>query len=132
MKRTAQLSTCGTYRFTLGRRWDARPVLLAVMFNPSEADDKIDDQTITLLCHIASHNGYGGLQVVNGIPLRTSVASAAAYMVNTWDKRQAWDERDRLQQNLAILITEVESAGAVLLAWGALADRCPNWFDLVP
>jgi DNA (cytosine-5)-methyltransferase 1 len=42
------------------------------MFNPSTADSSIDDPTITLLCHVAAHNGYGGIVVVNGIPLRSS------------------------------------------------------------
>lgn len=130
-KKTARLSACGAYRFTLTRTWDGRPVLLVVMFNPSDADDKIDDQTIILLCHIAAHNGYGGIVVVNAIPLRSSVPGAAVYMVNTWDKRQAWDERDRLQQNLGFVVQEVERAGAVLLAWGALGERCDDWMQFV-
>ncbi len=131
MERTARLSDCGTYRLVLGRRWDDRPVLLVCMFNPSEADHQIDDPTITLLCHIASHNGFGGLDVVNGIPLRSSTPRAAVEMVNTWDTRQAWYERDWLQRNLGEIATLVEQAGAVLLAWGALADRCSDWFDTV-
>lgn len=130
MKRTAQLSPCGTYRTHLGRVWDERPVLLACMFNPSEANGERDDQTCTLLCHIASHNGFGGLTIVNGIPLIASTPAAAIAMTN-WDKTQDWYARDRLQQNVGIIVEEVERAGAVLLAWGALADRCPDWFDNV-
>jgi hypothetical protein len=106
-------------------------VLLACMFNPSEADHLVDDPTITLLCHIARHNGYGGLTVVNGISLRCSKPAAAIDMVNTWDKRQDWYARDRLQQNVAVIVDEVSKAGAVLIAWGALADRCSDWFDNV-
>lgn len=127
MKRTAKLSPCGTYRWTLTRRWDDRPVLLVCMFNPSDADDEIDDPTVSLVCHIASHNGFGGVVVVNAIPLRSSYPADAVYMVNTWETRRAWEERDRLQENLGVVLTEVQKAGAVLLAWGALASRCPNW-----
>lgn len=130
MKRTAQLSPCGTYRFRLGRRWDDRPVLLACMFNPSDADHQVDDQTITLLCHIASHNGFGGLVVVNAIPLRSPKPAAAIEMTN-WDKTQDWWARDRLHQNIGIIVAEVERAGAVLLAWGALGERCSDWMDNV-
>lgn len=129
--RSAQLSKCGSYRFTLTRTWDDRQKLLVCMFNPSSADHTVDDPTITLLCHIAAHNGYGGIVVVNGIPLRSPKPAEAIDMVNTWDKRQAWDERDALQRNLAEIQKQVERSGAVLIAWGALADRCPDWFDFV-
>lgn len=131
MKRAALLSPCGTYRWTLSRRWDDRPVLLVCMFNPSDADHEIDDPTITLVCHIASHNGFGGVVVVNAVPLRSSHPDDAVYMVNTWDTRCAWDERDRLQHNISVIVGEVEKAGAVLLAWGALAEPCSDWVDHV-
>lgn len=129
--RAARLSRCGTYRWTLTRAWDGRSKLLVVMFNPSKADHHVDDQTIILLCHIAAHNGFGGIVVVNGIPLRSPKPAEAIDMVNTWDVRQAWYERDALHANLAEIQKQVERAGAVLLAWGALADRCPFWFDNV-
>ncbi|MBS4037335.1 MAG: DUF1643 domain-containing protein [Hydrogenophaga sp.] len=131
IQRSARLSKCGSYRFTLTRTWDARPKLLVCMFNPSTADHTVDDPTITLLCQIASYNGYGGIVVVNGIPLRSPKPAEAIDMVNTWDTRQAWDERDALQANLGEIQSQVEQAGAVLLAWGALADRCDLWFDNV-
>jgi hypothetical protein len=130
MIRTADISPCGRYRSKLGRTWDAAlPVLLVVMYGPSTADGQVNDPTITLLSHIAAHNGFGGIVVVNGIPLRTPDPVEQAWMVNTWDVRAAWDERDRLQDNVAVVRREVAKAGAVLLAWGALADRCPAWFD---
>lgn len=130
--RTARISNCRQYRFTLGRHWDkALPVLVVVMFNPSLADAALDDPTVVLLCHVAAHNGFGGISVVNGIPLRSPHPGDAAEMANTWDLRQAWYERDILFHNLAIVQEEVAKAGAVLLAWGALAQRCPDWFDHV-
>ena len=125
----ARTSACGKYRMTLTRTWDERPKLLVCMFNPSTADWREDDPTIHLVCQVASHNGYGGIVVVNGIPLRSSKPAEAADMANTWDKRQAWDERDRLFQNVDEIKDQVQKAGAVLLAWGALADLTPFWFD---
>ncbi len=130
MIKSASLSPCGTYRWTLGRQWDERPALVVCMFNPSTADASVDDPTINLVCQIASHNGYGGIVVVNGIPLRSSTPSEAVAMTN-WDKTQDWYARDRLQLNLSRIQREVEKAGSVLIAWGALADRCADWFDQV-
>lgn len=130
MKRTAHLSPCGTYRWTLTRTWDDRPVLLVCMFNPSDADHEMDDPTVSLVCHIASHNGYGGIVVVNAIPLRSSTPAAAIAMTN-WDKTRDWHARDRLHENVGFIVAEVEKAGAVLLAWGALGDRCSDWMDNV-
>lgn len=130
MKRGATISPCKAYRFKLWRTWDDRPVLLVVMFNPSTADANVDDPTISLLCHIAAHNGFGGVQVVNAIPLRSPTPAAAIEMTQ-WDRCSDWHARDRLQQNLAIIQAEVERAGAVLLAWGALGERCSDWMDQV-
>jgi hypothetical protein len=131
MNRTATLSACGAYRFTLTRTWDDRPVLLVIMFNPSDANASIDDPTITLLCHIAAHNGFGGIVVVNGIPLRSSTPAEAIERTNQWERLRDWHFRDKLQDNVAAVVLEVERAGAVLIAWGALAARCATWFDHV-
>lgn len=131
IQRSADFASNGAYRLVLRRWWDSRPRLLAAMFNPSEADARRDDPTVALLIQIAAHHGYGGLTVVNGIPLVSSEPSAAAWMVNTWDKRQAWDERDALQMNLSEVRKQVAEHRDVLLAWGALASRCPDWFDHV-
>lgn len=128
--RSADISKCGSFRWSLTRAWDGRPFLLVVMFNPSTADARDDDPTISLLCHIAAANGYGGIVVVNGIPLRSAKPERAIEMTR-WDARGEWYDRDRLQDNLAVIVLESERAGAVLLAWGALADRCAFWFEHV-
>lgn len=134
MTRAARLSKCGTYRWTLARTWDPlRQALVVVMFGPSDADDKIDDPTITLLCHIAAHNGYGCIVVVNGIPLRSS-KTEPQYAMLEWDKTQDWGARDALQSNLAEVTSAVQRAGHVLIAWGALAGKTvasADWFDNV-
>lgn len=100
------------------------------MFNPSDASDKIDDPTISLVCHIAAHNGFGGIEVVNGIPLCTSKPGPALEMLK-WDKTREWSDRDALQLNLAEISMAAQRAEAVLLAWGALAHRCDTWFETV-
>ncbi len=135
--RSAQLSECGTYRWTLRRLWGEGQVLTVCMFNPSEADHEVDDRTITLLMQLASNNGYGGILVVNGIPLRSSKPEEALAMLR-WDETHDWHARDRLQDNLALInaiCSKPNPKGRdVLLAWGALADRtayAADWFDTV-
>jgi hypothetical protein len=134
LERSAQLSECGTYRWTLRRLWGEGQVLTVCMFNPSEADHEIDDRTITLLMQLASNNGYGGILVVNGIPLRSSKPAEALAMLR-WDETQDWHARDRLQDNLALINAicskPYPKGRDVLLAWGALADRAADWFDHV-
>jgi hypothetical protein len=128
--RAADMSKCGSFRWSLMRSWDTRPALLVVMFNPSTADGFEDDPTISLLCHIAAHNGYGSIIVVNGIPLRSPTPAQAIEMTR-WAQRGEWSDRDRMQDNVAAIVRECERAGAVLIAWGALADRCALWFEHV-
>jgi hypothetical protein len=128
--RSAQISPCEAYRWTLTRTWSSAPALLVAMFNPSDADGSRDDPTISLVCHIAAHNGFGGITVVNAIPLRSSTPAPAIEMTQ-WDRTQDWHARDRLQDNLAVIQREAGRAGAALLAWGALGDRCSDWMDTV-
>lgn len=131
MIRNASISNCGTYRWTLSRKRDDRPALLVIMFNPSDADHERDDPTVSILCHIASHNGYGGFVVCNICPLRTPLPIGAIRMINTWDEREAWDERDALMANEEILQREARAAKAILFAWGALGYRCEAYVDWV-
>lgn len=116
MKKSAELSECGHFRYTLGREWDERPCLVVVMFNPSTADNIDGDQTVNLLCHIASHNGYGKIVVVNAIPFRSSDAGTAA----RYAKEN--DSSPQMLKNWQHVVAEVSAAGAVLFAWGALAE----------
>lgn len=131
MKRTASISPCGNYRWTLTRVWDERPMLLVVMFNPSTANAEVDDPTISLLCWIASHAGYGGFTVVNLIPLRSPLPELAIDMVRHFDTAPDWEARDALQRNLSVIDGQVREAGAILIAWGALAKACASWADQV-
>lgn len=66
MARGAELSACGTYRYTLTRTWDPadRPVAW-IMLNPSTADAAKDDPTIRRCISFARGWGFGGIVVVN-------------------------------------------------------------------
>lgn len=66
MKKTAILSNCEKYRYSLTREWDATlPKVLFVMLNPSTADAKDDDPTIRRCIGFAKAWGYGGIMVGN-------------------------------------------------------------------
>lgn len=63
---TAEISSCGRYRYVLTRTWDAAlPVLVFCMLNPSTADEWEDDPTIRRCMGFARREGCGGIAVVN-------------------------------------------------------------------
>lgn len=73
MRRTAEISPCGRYRYKLGRQWcDGRPPAVFVMLNPSTADHEIDDPTIRRCIDFAWRWNYGGLVVVNLFAVRAT------------------------------------------------------------
>lgn len=133
MIKTAIISPCGLYRWTLTRRWDDRPMLLVCMFNPSDADHLINDPTVTLVCHIAAHNGYGGIIVVNLTPLRSSVPKPAIAMLKSAQCTPSADLEARkiLWENVANISEQVDNADAVLLAWGAMGAHAGDWYTTV-
>jgi hypothetical protein len=133
MARSAEISPSGAYRWTLTRRWASalHPSLLVVMFNPSTADADHDDPTIATLILRAQRWCYGGFTVVNLIPKISPNPVDALRMVNTCEARGAWDERDALYRNREVIIVETERAAGVLLAYGALGDRCASWTETI-
>jgi hypothetical protein len=70
----AVFSTCGLYRYVLGRLWtnDERiGSMHVIMLNPSDATHEIDDPTIRRCIGFAKREGYGGLVVRNLFAYRT-------------------------------------------------------------
>lgn len=110
MKRTAQLSSCGKFRYRLGRAWaeaDAKP-LVFVMLNPSTADANVDDATIRRCIRFAQAHDFGAIDVVNLFAYRATKPEdlrRAGYQVGP--------ENDRH------IVDAVRGAGAVCLAWGS-------------
>ncbi len=67
MKRSAELSPCGRYRWWLRREWPGGngQVVCFMMLNPSTADAEIDDPTIRRCIQFAKDWGYSTLSVRN-------------------------------------------------------------------
>lgn len=116
----ATLSDCGTYRFTLGRKWNWRGRRQAcfIGLNPSAADDKRDDPTVCRWMHFARAWGYDGFVAVNLYPYR-SPSPAECRRWSDWHSRQDWFARDMLQRNLGIMIEEVAKSELAVACWGA-------------
>lgn len=73
MHKSAMLSDCGKYRYSLSRIWDNKGPLLAwVCLNPSIADAERDDPTLKQMMHFSQAWGYGGLYVTNLFAYRTT------------------------------------------------------------
>ncbi len=128
--RSKNISPCGQYLWSISRTWDSRPTLVVVMFNPSASNHDNDDPTIKQLCAIASHNGYGGIVVVYGIPLRSLYPGDAIELTRHAAAARKKEARV-LQQNLEVVAAEVRTSQAVLIAWGTLARKCTEWFQQV-
>lgn len=70
--RSAILSPCGRYRYTLERVWhEGLSSVVFIMLNPSTADHEVDDPTIRRCVDFAKRWGYGGIIVVNLFAVRS-------------------------------------------------------------
>lgn len=61
----AEISDCGRYRYRLWRRWGNGCTIGFIMLNPSTADARCDDPTITRCVNFAKSWGYDAIEVCN-------------------------------------------------------------------
>ncbi len=107
------LSDCEQYRYRLWRTWDAaRPALGFIMLNPSRADHQVNDPTITRCLQRALVGGkFGGLEVVNLFPLRSSDPDALL--------AHPAPLGDRPARNDGAIMDAIDRCSMVICAWGA-------------
>ena len=107
LQRTAQLSPCRRYRYTLWRRWGNGPYAMFVGLNPSTADETVDDPTIRRCIAFSRAWGYDALCMANLFAYR---ATKPADMLKQ-DDPIGPDNDAHLRQLAA-------DAGVVVAAWG--------------
>lgn len=62
----ATFSSCGKYRYTLLRFWDAsKPRVVCIGLNPSTTNAQQNDNTIHTLIRVLKRLGYGGVIMMN-------------------------------------------------------------------
>lgn len=61
----AMFSACGRYRYALSRHWDTGRTAMFLMLNPSIANDRRPDPTVTRCIGFAKSWGFGALWVGN-------------------------------------------------------------------
>lgn len=119
MLATAVMDESRTYRYLLTRIWDtSRPAMTVLMLNPSTADHRQNDPTITRLAGekgFARRFGMGGIVVVNLFALRST------------NPRALRDHTDPVgPHNDPFIRQAAGQGGLVVAAWGAggvLHDR---------
>lgn len=127
LKRTARISACSAFRYSLARKWGEDPSLVFVMLNPSTADAAVDDPTIRRCMGFAQRDGFDGIQVVNLYAYRATDPKALRACPDP-----IGPENNRF---LHLLLAEQARHGTpVVAAWGALADadRVEEVLTMVP
>jgi len=107
VERSAWMSDCRAYRYSLWRRWGAGPYAMFVGLNPSTADEMSDDPTIRRCIGFAKAWGYEALCMTNLFAYR---ATKPADMLKQHDP--IGPSNDAHLQKLAA------EAGVVVAAWG--------------
>lgn len=114
----AHLSDCGTYRYTLGRRWGEGPVVTYVMLNPSTADATEDDATIRKCRRFAERYWQaGGIHVVNLYAFRATKPPAMWFAERQQGVDIVGPENDETLRSA--FATAHGEGSPVVFAWGA-------------
>jgi len=113
IRKTANISRDGLYRYELTRRWGEREddLLPFVMLNPSDADAERDDPTIRRCMEFARREGASGIIVANLFAWRTPYSD---------ELRQADDPfgRDNRKAIEMIAARSIENGIPIVCAWG--------------
>ena len=118
----ADFSEDRVYRYLLWRSWDStKPWVGFICLNPSTADEKDPDQTLTRLINFSKSWGYGGLLLGNLFAFRTPYTEVL---------HDAWKGRGREaidvvgERNNNALLKIAREAQRLVVAWGA-----PVWVE---
>jgi hypothetical protein len=121
--RWARFSADRIHRYALWSRWDRRPLLVALMLNPSTADENVLDPTLTRVAQYARDWDCGGFEIVNAFSYRSTDPSALVAVANepvVWPLNRLRDIITDLHIRRAF-----DESSMVLVGWGTNLDRKP-------
>lgn len=108
MRVDALFSPCRQYRYTLHRIWsEKKPFVMFVGLNPSTADERKNDPTVTRCIKFASDWGYGGMVMMNIFAYRSTNPQILYKLEDP-----VGDENDHYIAKIA------GEAGLIVTAWG--------------
>lgn len=114
--KTATISPCGRYRYSLGRRWvENSALVLWVMLNPSTADHEKDDPTIAKITKFTKRFGYGAFAVVNLYAYRATDPKAM-FAAQKSGVDIVGPDNDKWIAEIA------DESRVIIVAWGANAE----------
>lgn len=95
-------------KFAAWMRWNDRPMMLAVLSNPSDKDyDFIPNRSLDNVVQFAHEEGFGGVEIVNAF---SAVAGTSSDLKRLPVRI--------LRQNDEHISAAVAHAGAIFVAWG--------------
>ena len=119
MHKSARISKCGTFRWTLKRSWGGGALAVWLMLNPSTADGTHDDPTIKRCINFTRAWGYPGFVVVNLYPFR-SPSPAELWKWADWERNGPdWYARDAIHRNAGVIEAAGRAAAVRVVAFGA-------------
>lgn len=134
--RSAVISDCSRFRFSLKRTWGASAdgrLVVWLMLNPSTADHQSDDPTVKRCIQFSNAWGFDGLEIINLYPFRASrPADLWAWLngpMHSGDRQALIDNlkyieaaASRAEMRVAAFGTDVLSRGmqSLLPQWDAL------------
>lgn len=120
IQRSASLSRCETYRWSLERTWANGSRVCFIGLNPSTADHRLDDPTVRRWTHFARAWGYGGFTAVNLYPYRSSSPAECRRWSDWENSGPDWYVRDAIHfAGLDALRREAKAAALTVACWGA-------------
>ena len=121
-KSGAVFSDCRKFRYALWRMWDEdKPHVMIIGLNPSTADEKVNDPTITRCINFARSWGFGGVCVTNLFGFRaTSTTQLKAHHDPIGKENDAW-------------VHEMAKGAAITVAaWGNHGKFLNRSLDIFP
>ena len=116
--RSAKFNKARTKRYSLFRKWSDKPITVWIMLNPSVADEKGDDKTISKCIKFSKNWGYGGLYVIN---LCSDISTCPKETISKLNTKQEIDSI-----SLSYMVDVIKNSKTVYCAWG-FGISTPKW-----